>query len=127
MNLANATFEATAEQYRFLASREINTKDLYKYARQVLGFIPDGTTVSKKTGKEKGADAIEGIISRFEGGMGNDLLGVRGTWWAAYNGVTEYLTYAAGKTAEDRMASLWTGAAARTSNKAFDIAMTMAH
>jgi hypothetical protein len=126
MNMANATFEATAEQYRYLATRDINTKDLYKYARQVLGFVPDGMTVSKKTGKEKGSDAIAAIVSRFEGGMGNDLKGVRGTWWAAYNGVTEYLTYAAGKSAEDRMASLWTGAAARTSNKAFDMAMTMA-
>jgi|688.fasta_scaffold179770_3 phage/plasmid-like protein (TIGR03299 family) len=126
MNMANATFEATAEQYRYLASRDINTKDLHKFARKVLGFVPDGMTVSKKTGKEKGADAIAGIISRFEGGLGNDLQGVRGTWWAAYNGVTEYLTYAAGRSAEDRMASLWTGAAARTSNKAFDMAMTMA-
>lgn len=126
MNVANATFEATAEQYRYLATRDINTKDLYKYARKVLGFVPDGMTVSKKTGKEKGADAIAAIVSRFEGGMGNDLKGVRGTWWAAYNGVTEYLTYAAGKTPEDRMASLWTGASSRTSNKAFDIAMTMA-
>lgn len=128
MNLANAKFEATAEQYRYLASRDINTKDLYKYVRQVLGFVPDGLTVTlnKKTGKEMGADAIADIVSRFEGGMGNDLKGVRGTWWAAYNGVTEYLTYAAGKTAEDRMASLWTGAAARTSSKAFDVALTMA-
>lgn len=126
MNMANATFEATAEQYRYLATRDINTKDLYKFARKVLGFVPDGMTVSKKTGKEKGADAIAAIVSRFEGGMGNDLRGVRGTWWAAYNGVTEYLTYAAGKNADDRIASLWTGAAARTSNKAFDLAMQMA-
>ena len=37
MNLANQEFEATAEQYRFLASRQINAKDLEKYVKVVFG------------------------------------------------------------------------------------------
>lgn len=126
MDVANSTFEATAEQYRFLASREINTKDLYKYVRKVLALPEE--VVLKKNGSEKGSTSVEAIISRFEGGMGNDLKGVRGTYWAAYNAVTEYLSYAIGaaNTAEDRMSSLWTGANARTSNRAFDLALEMA-
>ena len=38
MNFANQEFEATAEQYRYLASRSINSDDLDKYIKIVLGL-----------------------------------------------------------------------------------------
>lgn len=38
MNLANAQFEATAEQYRGLAARQVNAADLEKYVRIVFGL-----------------------------------------------------------------------------------------
>jgi len=41
MNIADASFEATAEQYRFLASRQINAADLRKYVKVVLGMDDD--------------------------------------------------------------------------------------
>ena len=45
MNLANQEFEATAEQYRFLASRQINAKDLAQYVKIIFG-------VEKKSDEE---------------------------------------------------------------------------
>jgi hypothetical protein len=33
------------------------------------------------------------------------MRGVKGTWWAAYNAATEYLTHQRGKTDENRLAA----------------------
>lgn len=118
MNLADSTFEASAEQYRWLAGRDINQKDLAKYVRKVLK-VSDAQA-------DKSKSSIEDIVRRFESGMGNDLPNIRGTWWAAYNGVVEHLAYAAGKTAERRASSLWTGANSRTNFKALQLALDMA-
>lgn len=52
----------------------------------------------------------DNIIEIFEkGGRRGDLNleGVRGTGWAAYNAVTEYLTWERGRDADNRMSSLW--------------------
>ena len=43
INTANADFEATAEQYRFLASKQIKTSDLEQYVKVVLGKGNEGT------------------------------------------------------------------------------------
>ena len=59
-------------------------------------------------------------------GKGNDLPGVNGTYWAAYNGVTEYLNYEKGRTNENRMDSLWFGQNGNLSQKALDTAVALA-
>lgn len=118
MNLADSEFEASAEQYRWLAGRDINQKDLAKYVRKVLRVSELDLVKSK--------NSIEDIVRRFESGMGNDLPGIRGTWWAAYNGLVEHLAYASGKTAERRASSLWTGANSRVNHQALQLALEMA-
>ena len=52
--------------------------------------------------------------------------GVNGTYWAAYNGVTEYLNYEKGRTNENRMDSLWFGQNGYLSQKALDTALALA-
>lgn len=47
MNIADQQFEATAEQFRFLASRDINAKDLEKYIKTV--FKMDDEKVSTRS------------------------------------------------------------------------------
>lgn len=115
MNVANAEFEATAEQYRLLATRDINSKDLDKYFRIVFDKAED--QVFRKEGK---------IIELFENGRGNDLPGVRGTYWAAYNAVTEYLSYEQGRSQEKRLDNLWFGTSVNINQKALDTALQMA-
>ena len=120
MNLANQEFETTAEQYRWLATRQFNKEDLKKYIKIVLGV-------------EKTADAD--IKTRTQNIMGNidhlihEGLGqkqVKGTWYAAYNGVAEYLSYARGRNNDNRMNSLWFGLNAATNQLAMDAAITLA-
>jgi hypothetical protein len=62
----------------------------------------------------------------FQVGHGQDLPGVRNTYWALYNGVTQYLSYEAGRTQDSRMDSLWFGNAKTKNESALEYALEMA-
>lgn len=122
MNLANQEFEATTEQYRFLASKEISYSDLKKYVKIVLGH----SQTEDKDLSTRAKNQIEKVISLFEYGKGNQMKDVKGTYWAAYNGVTEYLSHEAGANADKRYQSLWFGANAQKNKFALDQATEFA-
>ena len=90
MNLANQQFEASAEQYRRLARKSINQADLRKYVRRVLKVEDDQEASSRLK------NIMEEIMGLAEAGRGNNLPSIRGTYWSAYNGVSEWLTYGRG-------------------------------
>ena len=69
---------------------------------------------------------IEDVPRRANAGIGNDTAAVRRTLWAAYNGVTEFLTHARGKDADARINSLWFGDAANVSRRALEAALALA-
>ena len=122
MDLANQEFEATAQQYRFLASQDISSDDLKKYVKVVFGVEKEtDDDVSTRT-----TNIMLKVTDLFETGLGNDLVGVRGTYWAAYNAVTEYLNYTKGRTTNNRIDSLWFGQNGNMSQKALDTALELA-
>jgi phage/plasmid-like protein (TIGR03299 family) len=125
MNLANSEFEATAEQYRMLASKEINSADLEKYVKLVFSNNKklieaegDLSTINNKR-------LMNEIIPLFEKGRGNDLASVRGTYWTAYNAINEYLQYYRGEDTQVRLDSLWFGQGATLNKRALEVAVTM--
>lgn len=122
MNAANAEFEATAEQYRHLASKDFNRHDVRKYVKVLLGVEKENDlnlpTRTKNT--------IEEILHRVHGPK-QAQPGVYGTWWAAYNGYNEYLNYERGRNADNRMNSLWFGTGATDNKKALDLALAMSN
>lgn len=120
MNLANAEFEATAEQYRLLARKSINQADLRRYVRRVLKVEDDQNPSTRLK------NIMEEIVGLAEAGRGNDLPSVRGTYWSAYNGVTEWLAYGRGKSQGNRLNSLWFGDGAALNRHALDAALAMA-
>ena len=124
MNLANAEFEATAEQYRFLASKRVaNVNDLEKYVKVVLKIEEpeDGKPLPTRT-----VNTIADIVKRFDNGIGSNIPGVRGTFWGAYNAVTEWLSYERGHNTDTRMHSLWFGDSANVNRLALDTALELA-
>lgn len=126
MNTVNASFEATAEQYRALAQKHINQKDLEKFVKIVFATkkqMEEMTSVEELT---SGARVMDDIQRLFETGRGNDMPTVRGTMWAAYNAVTEYLQYERGENEGKRLESLWFGQGANMSREALKVAITMA-
>jgi hypothetical protein len=120
MDLANREFEATAEQYRLLARKSINQDDLRKYVNRVLR-LKDSDEVSSRT-----RSIMEEIIGLAESGRGNELPSIRGTFWAAYNGVTEWLGYHRGRSQQNRLDSLWFGEGAGLSRHALETALDLA-
>jgi phage/plasmid-like protein (TIGR03299 family) len=120
MNLANAEFEATAEQYRLLARRSINQADLRRYVKKVFK-VEDGQDTGTRM-----ANIMEEVMALAEAGRGNNLPSIRGTYWSAYNGVSEWLTYSRGRSEDNRLNSLWFGDSANTNRHALEVALEMA-
>src|SRR5262245_49981431 len=120
MALANAEFEATAEQYRRLARKSVNQADLRKYVRRVLK-VEDEQEASSRL-----KNLMEEIVGLAEAGRGNNLPSIRGTYWSAYNGVSEWLTYSRGRSEDNRLNSLWFGDSALTNRHALEVALDMA-
>lgn len=110
MNLANQSFEATADQYRYLAGKQVCAGDLEKYVKLVfpprvkpVAAQSEGALAVLREEVAKRSPTLEAIRGLFEDGAGNQLPGVRGTYWAAYNAVTEYVTHHRGRDAESRL------------------------
>jgi phage/plasmid-like protein (TIGR03299 family) len=120
MNLANLEFEATAEQYRRLARTGINEADLRRYVKRVLR-VEGEQDISTRT-----TNIVEEIVRLAEAGRGNDLPSIRGTYWSAYNGVSEWLTHNRGRSEDSRLNSLWFGDGASLNRHALEVALDMA-
>jgi hypothetical protein len=76
--------------------------------------------------EEKCERLVDNIIPMFAKGRGNDAPGTKDTMWAAYNAVTEYLTWERGRNVDNRMTSLWLGDSAQLAQRAFNVAVAMA-
>lgn len=124
MDLSNREFLAEAEQLRSLARKGVSVSDLKEYVRKV--FTPKVTVgqLTSEAEPEENERLLAKIIPLFEKGRGNDLPGVAGTMWGAYNAVNEYLQYERGRE-ENRLDSMWFGDSARVNQRALQVAMQM--
>ena len=75
--------------------------------------------------KTRTRNIMDEILALVEGPK-QSATGVRGTWWAAYNGFNEYLNYNKGRTEDNRLDSLWFGTNANDNAKALEKAMQFA-
>lgn len=121
MDNINAGFEATAEQYRFLAGKQFNQKDIDKYVKVMLNIKGADEDIKTRT-----RNIMDDILARIEG-ANQSATNVRGTWWAAYNGFNEYLNWSKGRTTDNRLDSLWFGVNANENNKALESALEFAN
>jgi phage/plasmid-like protein (TIGR03299 family) len=74
--------------------------------------IADHSPDADEAKKERSSRVLESIQELFEGGVGNRIPGVSGSWWAAYNAVTEYTTHHRGRSDESRLQSMFSDGAA---------------
>jgi len=123
MDIGRREFVASTEKMRALARKGVNTTDLKEYVRKV--FQPK-VTLTTEDEQKTSCDRLMGkIIPLFEKGRGNDMPGVKGTMWAAYNAVNEYIGWERGR-ADIRLDSLWFGDGANVNKRAFDLALKVA-
>ena len=120
MNLSVGEFAATGEQLKFLASRHINKSDLDKYVKRVLE-IDEKTEI-----KTRMQNIIDRIVHLAEFGSGNQIDEVRGTYYASFQGINEYLNHYAGRNTDTKAESIWLGKNATFNDNALRIALEMA-
>ena len=123
LNLANAEFEATAEQYRLLSRKGLSLDDLRKYVKIVLKVTDEDEKVGLPT---RLLNTIDNIVKLHDTGEGANIAGVHGTYWGAYNAVTNWLTHERGQSETTRLQSLWFGDSAKVNQRALDTALALA-
>lgn len=126
MDIGRREFVARADMFRSLARRGVSVEDLKMYVRKV--FEPKVTLVEPDSDEADASNdrLLAKIIPLFEKGRGNDMAGVAGTYWGAYNAVSEYLTHERGKD-DTRLNSLWFGQGADLNARALEVGLKMAN
>jgi phage/plasmid-like protein (TIGR03299 family) len=119
-------YQGSVEAWQFLASRRCEAGDFETFLLSVFR----GEEATPRTG----ARLLEAVRPLMAEGKGNDLPGVRGTWWAAYNAITEWLTHHRGSAAgtvaeraERRFDALHFGDARKLGARALTLALEAAH
>jgi len=118
LGIATITYAEYEKTIRLLADRPVTEKELNSYYNWVLF----GTeTVNKEKTSKILLNRLDYLKSGFERAPGNDIKGIRGTLWAAYNSVTYYTDHQmTAKDASSRLKNVWFGAGAKLKERAFE-------
>jgi len=121
MKQADASFKIVGEQFETLASFTVPCQEILdNYIKEVFKMkYPKGKEELSAQSQKKLAQIRNLCIY----GDGNNRPGIKDTWWAAYNGITQYLNFEAGRKTETRLKSLWLGEGAKISGRALTIAL----
>ena len=111
-----ANLAKVVESARYLSGKKVpNDEALHTFTRRSFNLDP-----------EEPCRLDEPIQDLFESGIGASYAPVRGSWWAAYNAVTEHLTHHRGRTEDTRVKSLWFGDSAKVVGRSLEVALDMA-
>lgn len=125
MDVINSEFKATAEQYAAMAACGVDDTTMEKYVRMVVA--PDVAARIWDGDKEvtEGLRVWKNVQPLIHESPGANIPGVAGTLWAAYNGITRWLSHTRGKDAAIRVESTWFGEAQKTNKRAVDVALAL--
>ena len=113
--------EKGIEAYKAMAARKLESKnELEKYAYKVLALpAPEGAMIEDRP------RAVDFIMNSYESGPGANLVGVKGTYWGAYNAVTDYVDHQRGRTRESSLDGSWFGEGAKIRQRAYAAALDL--
>lgn len=128
-------FNGSREAWQYLSTRRCDAAGFDAYVlRVVRGAARAESDAAVADAASGGERILEAVRPLFEGGIGNQLPGVAGTWWAAYNAMTEWLTHHRGaaqgtdrERAERRFDSLHFGDSRKLGARALMHALDGAH
>ena len=125
LGLVNQRYDEVAELFRRMAATELTRERALRYFEHVF---PNDTTPGAN---RRAQDFRRWALHFYEHGRGTDLPKVRGTLWAAYNGVTELIDHRKARqhgadTTLGRLNSIWFGRGAAIKERALRVAEQMA-
>jgi phage/plasmid-like protein (TIGR03299 family) len=124
-----AQYDSLAQHYRRFAKVQMPAERLSHYLGEVFPTPKRRANQSNQSyelalGRTNKMRTNSAVL--FESGRGNDLPGIKGTLWAAYNGVTElvdhHLTY---NNSDQRMEAICFGEGEDTKHRALDAALML--
>jgi phage/plasmid-like protein (TIGR03299 family) len=121
LGLVRADYEEAQALFRCLARTKLTSDRAVKYLEQVFPLDEDSASTRRAENRRRWAYHL------FEHGKGHDLDDVKGTLWAAYNGVTELVDHCRSRrggpdTSLARLSSVWFGAGAAIKGRALKVA-----
>ena len=120
LKLIDDHYRRIEETFKKMAAIKMTPGRLGQYFMTVF---PDPSDPADKQGQRRAAQNREKAAHLFEWGSGNQLSGVAGTLWAAYNGVTEFVDHKPTRqTPREHLESIWFGDGYLLKARAFEIA-----
>jgi phage/plasmid-like protein (TIGR03299 family) len=126
LGLIRRTYDGLDETFQAMARLQFDGDGIREYVSLVFP-MPDDER--REAATQRAVRSQRESIRLAEEGRGNDTPGVRGTLWAAYNGVTEYVDHHVGasrkssdEAKEARMRSIWFGDGAAVKGRAYRVA-----
>lgn len=119
LGLATGYYAAFGEGADLLAGRQPGKVQLDAY---FAALYPDPAGGADPARARSTRMTLHGL---FEQGMGQDMPGIKRTWWAAYNAVTELVDHHLGNDARRRMEGSWIGDGSRLKRRAWDLAIEL--
>jgi phage/plasmid-like protein (TIGR03299 family) len=134
LGLVNSQMDKLEEKFRVTASIAMSTESLMTFFDTVfpqalisderLATMSAQALARHEAEEEKRIKRIARLGELFETGRGADMPGVRGTAWAAYNAVTEWVDHESYTTrTENPLSNIWFGQGARIKEKALEAAL----
>ena len=125
LGIVSERFRMFEEAAQAMTKVQVNGEQWRELLKSV-GIIP-ADEHAKMTGRAR--NIMDEVTDFYTHGKGQTLPGVKGTAWAAFNGISEYVDYARATKGEDkaqsRAASLLFGSGATLKQKAWDAAMAL--
>jgi phage/plasmid-like protein (TIGR03299 family) len=124
LGIITTRYEQIQNDFAALGKVFLNQNRLQEFLTSVF---PDPEDVADERGRRRASEARSNCAIFFETGRGNDMPRVRGTLWAAYNGVTEYIDHQKVKADRSKhLHSIWFGDGYLTKARAFRAAIERA-
>jgi len=136
IDIKRRQFTAGLAELEAMAAKPCTSAQFAQYCRDVFADQLAGVVNDKRGDKTTARPKVltdlpqwDTIANKFAGdGIGFDIKGVQGTYWGAYNAVTEWVTHEAGRgndleAARRRLESQWWGTGAATITKAHALAL----
>jgi phage/plasmid-like protein (TIGR03299 family) len=126
VNVCRRQFDIAIDGYKAMAGQSMTTELFKAYLTNV--FAEELTNEQGQRPIEKYTH-YDQLMKNFEAGVGMDIPGVRGTTWAGFQAITEFVSHQRGGTeiedARDRLNQMWFGSGAKLIEKAQNEALAL--
>ena len=120
LGIINVRFETIGTAFEAMAKVEMKEPRLQDY---LAGVLRDPADKKDERAMQRVVELRAKAKELFEKGTGNGLPKVRGTLWAAYNGITELIDYRkTSQLADQRLESIWFGSGYHIKARAYALA-----